>query len=484
MSQPNLNVFSCDAGTFSIEDAISGQTPLAMYDALKQAAYLPELRANRADGMASIIMPYAEKSPEALFSQMQAAWGADNRMAKSREVYWLEYDSYDTLSFVVNKSAAAVPAAGNPVTVNINALSKSQTGGYVKPLANYYAWVKENNRQSVIITVVNGSSTVTLQPINGEVLNLTQYDQYTIVIDPLHKYTLDDSNPIPKEGAVLNPPVMYKSYIQRWEKGISIKQDEITNYIYDRDFKVIKGLNTKGEAVEYFYLPFANGTLEANFLDSKSLNTLFGVRDKTNQKGFEGIVPTAEQYGMFNAGYDIFTNVSLKAILFSMIKTLRKINGCSEYMLAHDFNFGMDWTENIGELIKASGQSLRYELFGPGGTGVRDFTYYQFKNFIAFGYSFVPYQLDVFDHRRYAAILEYFALEMPMAKFKDQYGNTVPFVTYVSLEGAEPARIDNIWYDDARKRGLRTYDVYGETTYGMECHRPTAMGILKRTSTN
>jgi hypothetical protein len=61
MSQPNLNVFSCEAGTFSITDAIAGQTPLVMYDSLKQAALLPEIRAN-ADGMASIIMPYAEKN--------------------------------------------------------------------------------------------------------------------------------------------------------------------------------------------------------------------------------------------------------------------------------------------------------------------------------------------------------------------------------------------------------------------------------------
>lgn len=483
MSQANLNVFSCDAGTFAIADAIEGQTPLVMYDALKQAALLPSLRSN-ANGMASIIMPYAEKSPEALFSQMQAAYGSDSRTTKANQFYWLEYDAYDTLSFVVDKSVAAVPSAGAPVTVSFNSLSKSQNGGYIKPTGGYYAWIKELNRQSVIITVVNGSSTITLQPINGEVLNLTQYSRYTLIVDPLRKYTTSDSNPITKEGMVLNPPTMYKSYVQRWEKGYSIKQDEITNYIYDRDFKVIKGLNTRGEAVEYFYLPAVNGTLEANFTDSKSLNTLFGVRDNGNSKGFDGIIPTAEKYGMFNSGYDIYTNVSLKGILFGMIKTLRRINGCSDYMLTHDFNFGMDWTENIGELIKAANQSYRYELFGTGGTGVRDFSYYDFQNFTAFGYKFTPYQLDVFDHRRYANILEYFALMMPLTKFKTNDGQTVPFITYVALEGAEPAKMNNIWMDDARKRGQRTYDVYGETTWGFECHRPTALGILKRTSTN
>lgn len=483
MSQPNLNVFSCEAGTFEISEAIKGQTPLVMYDALKQAALLPELRAN-AGGMASVIMPYAEKTPEALFSQMQAAFGADKRTAKSRETYWLEYDSYDTLSFVVDKSQSSVPAAGAPVTVNINSLSKSQNGNYVKPGEGYYAYVKENNRQLVIIDTVNGSASVRLQPVNGEVLNLTQYNRYTIIIDPLRRFAPETDSQIQKDGMVLNPPTMYKTYIQGWEKGIPIHNSEITNYIYDRDFKVMKGLNTKGQVVEYFYLPAVNGQLEAFFVDNKILNTLFGKRDKTNQSGFDGIVPTAEAYGMFNTGYDIFTNVSLKAILFTMIKTLRRINGCNEYMLAHDFNFGMDWTDNIGELIKAAQQSVKYALFGEGGTGVRDFTYYEFKNFMAFGYSFVPYQIDSFDHRRYANILEYFALMMPLTKFKDNVGNTVPFVTYLSLMGAEPAKEDNVWVDDSRLRGYRTLDIYGQTTWGYECHRPTALGIMKRTSTN
>lgn len=481
MAQPNLNVFQCDAGTFSISDAIAGQTPLVMYDALKQAALLPAIRAN-SDGMASIIMPYAEKTPEALFSQMQAAWGADNRVAKAREFYWLEYDAYDTLSFVVDKSTDAVPAGGSTVTVNINALSKSQNGSYVKPLANYYAWVKENNRQRVIISTVTGTTSVTLTPINGEVLNLTQYSRYTIIIDPLRHYTLGDTNDITTEGMVLNPPVMYKSYIQTYEKAFALNQDEINNYVYDREFKVIKGLDTQGNSVEYFYIPTLQSTLEAYLSDNKNLNTLFNQRDLVNGKDFDGLVPTAEKYGMFNTGYDIFTNVSLKAILFNMIKTLRRINGCNDYMLSHDFSFGMDWTENIGELIKAANQSYRYELFGTGGTGVRDFSYYEFKNFEAFGYKFTPYMLDVFDHRRYANILEYFAIMMPLTKFRDQYGNTVPYVTYVNIEGAEPGKVNNIWIDDARKRLGRNLRVATQTVWGYECHRPTAMGIMRRNS--
>lgn len=478
----NNNVFSCDAGNFSIDQAIAGQTPLVMYDSLKQAALLPAIRQLKSGSGAQVIMPYDERSPEALFSQMMAAFGSENRTVTANQFYWLEYDSYDTLTFVVDQSTTGAPGA--TVTATIDPLSSSQVGNYTKPIAGYYAYIKENNRQKVLITAVNKTTNVvSFQPINGQSINFSNYSRYTIIIDPLRHYTMLDPNNIQTEGLVLNPPTMYKAYAQKFEKGFFVNQDEIDNYVYDRDFKVIKGLNTRHEAVDYFYIPALNGQCEAFIKDNMNLNTLFGQRDYTNGKGMDGIVPTATTYGMFNAGYDIFSSVSLKQILFGMIKTLRRVNGCNEYMLVHDFGFWMDWSESIGQMIAASGQNYVYELFGPGGTGARDFTYYNFKSFEAFGYKFTPYQIDILDHRRYGNILEYFALMMPLAKFKDQQGNTIPFLTYCYLEGAEPAKVDNIWQFDFRKQGGRTLNVYVSTTWGMEIHRPTALGLLTKQST-
>jgi hypothetical protein len=480
----NLNVFSCDAGTFSIDQAIQGQTPLVMYDSLKQAAYLPAIRQVRSGGSAQVIMPYDVRTPEALWSQMQAAFGSENRTVPAREFYWLEYDSYDTLTFVVDKVAGVPGAGGAPVIATIDTLSRSTSGNYTKPISGYYGWIKENNRQKVFITSVNkAADTVVLTPINGEVLDLTKYGRYTVIIDPLRHYTLGDTNPIQPEGLVLNPPTMYKAFAQKFEKRLQVNQDEIDNYIYDRDFKVIKGLNTAGQVVDFFYIPALNGQLEALITDNKNLNTLFGQRDYTNQKGFDGLIPTAEKYGMFNAGYDIFTNVSLKQILFGMIKTLRRVEGCNSYTLHHDFNFWMDWSESIGELIKASKQSYKYSLFGEGGTGARDFSYFSFSKFDAFGYEFIPYMIDAFDNRRYGNILEFFAVLTPNAKFKDQMQNTVPFLTYCFVEGAEPAMMDNIFIYDFRKQFGRTLDIGCVTTWGMEIHAPTRLGILKKTST-
>lgn len=478
----NNNVFSCDAGSFSIDAAIAGQTPLVMYDALKQAALLPDIRTVRSGGDAQVIMPWDEKTPEALFSQMQACFGSEDRVVPSREMFWLEYDSYDTLSFVVGQAAPGAPGAN--VNVTIDPLSSSQNGNYTKPIAGFYAWIKELNRQQVIISAVNKTTNVvTLTPINGQSINLTGYGRYTIIIDPLRRYQIGTQTPIPTHGLVLNPPMMFRAYAQKYEEGFAVNQDEVDNYIYNRDFKVIKGLNTKGQAVEFFYIPALNGQAEAYITDNKNLNTLFGQRDYGNNINMDGIVPTAQNYGMFNAGYDIFTSVSLKQILFGMIKTLRRINGCNEYMLVHDFGFWMDWSESIGQMIQASGQNYVYQLFGPGGTGSRDFTYYDFKAFEAFGYKFTPYMLDIFDHRRYANILEYFAILMPMAKFKDQQGRTVPFLTYCHVKGAEPAKVDNIWIDDARKRGDRNLRLFLQTTWGLEIHAPTRIGLLTKQST-
>jgi hypothetical protein len=126
---PNLNVFSCDAGTFSITDAIAGQTPLVMYDSLKQAALLPAIRQVRSGGQAQVIMPYDEKTPEALFSQMQACFGSENRTVPAREFYWLEYDSYDTLTFVIDQVAGAVQAVTIPNQLQVITHGLKKTTG-------------------------------------------------------------------------------------------------------------------------------------------------------------------------------------------------------------------------------------------------------------------------------------------------------------------------------------------------------------------
>ena len=167
---PNNYILHNAAEGYTIDAAIKGQTSLVFYDSLRQAAMVPELRQNT-------IMPYKEKTPEALFSQWAAVLKQDTRTVKAREFWWTEYGAYGTNTFQVQQSGGGVP-----VTVSLDTWSMSKAGFYSKPLQNFYAYIKDLN-QKVKITAKNDAvnpNTVTLQPINNEVLNLTQFSNYTL----------------------------------------------------------------------------------------------------------------------------------------------------------------------------------------------------------------------------------------------------------------------------------------------------------------
>ena len=183
---------------------------------------------------------------------------------------------------------------------------------------------------------------------------------------------------------------------------------------------------------------------------------------------------------MFNRAYDPASGVSLKAHLMNMIKALRKVNGCTEYMLLHDFNYGIDWSDAIAQLVKDSGQALNYSLFGNGGEGARNFQYYQFKDFSAFNYKFRTYQIDLFDAQRYGHFLSNFAMLLPACKFKDTEGKTVPPVTYVNIGAAETAQQGRIWVDSTIERGCRTVNAFVKDSYGLEIHCASKMGVMRK----
>jgi len=474
MANNNYILHSAAEG-YTIEAAIKGQTSLVFYDSLRQAAMVPELRQKT-------IMPYKEQTPEALFSQWAAAMKQDSRTVKAREFWWTEYGAYGTNTFQVQQSGGGVPGPGVAVTVSLDTWSMSKAGFFSKPGVNFYAYIKGLN-QKVKITAKNENvdpNTVTLEPINNEVLDLTVNGNYTLVMDPLQHVPVGIETVMHSHGEVNAPPLLWQGYVQEFEDSISLHAHEIDNYIYDRDFKIAKGLDAKGEEVWMYYIPYLNRSLETRVTDSKTINAIWGLRDRKNQIGLDGMVPQAEKYGMFNAAYDVYTKTSFEAFLFNAMKILRKIQGCKDYMLMHDWNFWIDWSKSLADSIKAADQSYRYALFGDGGEGARMFDYYSFKNFEAFGYKFVPYMLDAFDHRRYGSYQENFALMLPMAEFTDIDGARVPIFTYTYLVGAEPARVDHMWIDDARERRERF--LYGnvQTSFGHEIHALTRLGTIKK----
>lgn len=481
---PNQNQFFSEAGSYGINDVIKGQSPFTLYDPLKQVAYQPELRKG-ANGKIAAVLPYQDAGIEGLFSQLQAHLGSDKKMVKARKFFWAEYDQFQTFSFAVKKSSDPIPAAGVGVTVDISRSSLTQNGSFAKPLAGFRALVKENNQQVVNITNVielpTGGFRVTLAPINNEVLNLTARGQYTIVMASLRNYDLVNTPAsIQTQGMVKNPPALYESYVQKYELGFSVDESEIDNYVYDKDWMIAKGLNASGQEDDFFYIPQVNRELETAIVQNRTWRTLFNQRDNLNDQDFDGVIPTMRKYGLFNYAYDSFLGGSLKSLLFSMIKSIRKVNGSNDYFLIHDFNFGIDWSEAMKELIRNSDQNYRYKLFGEGGEGMRDFEYFQFGNFRWSNFNFLTYQMDLFDSYRYGRVLEYFAMLMPAKAYTDTDGNRVPILNYVNIEGAEAARENYVWHYDERQRGGRVINFFAKDSFGIEIHKPTMLGMISR----
>jgi hypothetical protein len=477
----NNNQFFSEGATYSIPQAIKGQTPLAFYDPLKQVAYQPEVRRG-ADGKIAAVLPYWDSGLWGLFSQLQSVLGSDKKMVKARKYWWAEYDQFQTYAFAIGKASGAVPGAGFPVTVNVSRASLSQNGVFAKPLAGYRCMIKEINRQVVdIINVVEnsiGNYAITFQPINNQVLDLTGRSQYTVVLAGMRNYVLSNDNPIQTQGMVKNPPALYQSFVQKYEDGFAVDESEIDNYVYDKDFFIAKGLNSRGESVDYFYIPQLNIEAEDMIIENRNWRTLFNRRDNLNDMDFDGVVPTIENYGMFNYAYDIFLSGSFKSLLFSMIKSLRKINGSNEYLLVHDFNFGLDWSEAIAAIVRNYDQNYRFKLFGEGGVGEQNFEYFKFNDFKWSNYYFRCYQMDVFDSYRYGRALDYFAMLLPAKAYTDTDGNRVPIMNYVNIEGAEQAKDQMVWIDDARQRGERNLRVFFKDSFGIEIHKPTQLGMI------
>ncbi len=169
--------FFGEGGTMMIDGKIEGQSATALYDALRQAAYKPDLRMGR-DGMASITMPYADLGFEGFFSQLQMmVTGSASRQVAASEFFWAEYTSLESLAFALSGDDAA---AATTKTRPLSRFAQTKNGLFAKPLAGYQAIIKGLGGpagQLVNITAVTqvaaGNWTVTIAGINGQTINLS-----------------------------------------------------------------------------------------------------------------------------------------------------------------------------------------------------------------------------------------------------------------------------------------------------------------------
>lgn len=468
--------FTTDAGTFSIDDVMQGQSELVWYDPLKQIALNPTLRKTS-------ILTYKDMDVEGIFAEVQQLLNPGQYMVKTNPHYWTEYSEPTRLITSLQKANAA-GAAGAEVTVNLDKSSYSKNGVFSIPKKGYRGYIKELNQVVNITSItktVNNAHTIGLTPINNAVLDLTGLATYTLVSDTIRMYKKGDRNCITGSGIVKNPPILRKGWIQKFEDMIPIGEDELDGYAYGKEFLLFKGIDpVTGQGIDMWSIVPITKELLVRLKDNKIINMMWGQRDDVTQTGFNGICPTVQTEGMFNRFYDPSDGTSLKAMLWNMVKSLRKIYGCTDYLLLHDAEFGMDWSTAIANLIRDTEIGKNYQLFGLGGTGDRDISWYDFKSFSAYEFTFTPKKVGVLDTPRYGAYKESYAIMSPACRWKDTNGDDVAPVNVTNIHGAESAQQDKIFTDDTRVRGCRDLNAFVKTSWGMEVYGATKWGIVQK----
>lgn len=470
--------FKTALGEFGVDEVMNGQSQLTYYDPLSQVLLEKDLRMDT-------ILQYNQTGLEGLLSQLQGLLGADNRKVKSNPFYWTEFNEATNITTTILKSGSSVGAGGAPVSgLAIDSTSMSRNGKFSVPRSGFRAMIKELKMQNVTITSVTkspiGGHTLQLTPINNEVLDLTQLDYYTLIVDTLRIYKKGDSNPMVGGSFVTDPPTLHKGWVQKFEKAYTIHEDEFDGYAYGTNFRLYKAYMQDGTKVDNWGLPELQKKILDDWMDNRNLNTMFMQRDDVAGEGFDGFIPTADKLGAFSRYYDPASGWSLKSMIFNWIRQLRLRNGPTQYMIAHDFSFGLDWSDAIGELVSKAKADTVYKLFGDGGSGKRDFEWYEFGDFSAHNYQFRTYNVDAFDTPRYANPLTDFAFLIPSAKYMDTAGKVVPPATYVNIGAAEDAKQKKIWSFNFTEQGGRYLQVMCKDAWGLEIHCAKQLGSLRK----
>ncbi len=464
---------------YTIDQCLAGDRYKAMYDPLRAMTMRPDLRKGT-------INTFSSSSIEGLFSQIQYITGNEKRRVKTREYYTMESTNEGGMTVVVLKQPS-VPAAGANVTVTVDSQSHSATGTMSLPSAGYDVYLNgtptKKFRIASVSKSVNGAHTLTLTPLNGEVADFSLKDRYTLTVSRMKTKVAGDTACFTGNNFVPSPPTLRKHYVQKYVQTYCLQEDELDNYVYTQLADEVDFMDGYGNKWTEWCEPRYVQMLMQDVKTNRIMETLFGIRDNINEIGFDGLIPTAEKNSFLNQVYDPAQGASFYQIFMNMVRRIRSIRGCNEYLLAHDFKFGLDWNQGIGELVKAFTGTNTYSLLGNGGSGARDIEMPTFDNFkINNTFTFRRYQIDMLDDPKFGGNLkENFALMMPMCKFKDTNGKDVPIVTYTSIEGCEVGPDMQIFTVDKRKTmNCPQIDFVAKDLFGLEIHGANQLAVMQR----
>ncbi len=386
------------------------------------------------------------------------------------------------------KKANASGTAGNPITIEIIS-PYNASGRYTVPVKGHQATTSIKGKQTTVYitnvnTTANGAFIATMQPINGETLDLTG-GEYNWQYNTRIQYDKSCTSSIQTEGFVTTAPMVIEGHLQQYELGKHICDTEITNYGTEFIPKQAEYFDElTNQMVRTWCLKDAKmQQIKNEMLWGDLSDMLFGERDNVSKKGFDGWFATARKRGKMNL--TINANNPTKVIdTLKYIAKVYKNEGITDVVMWEDQEMAM----NVNAALAGLPGYNNFNLPIWSGSAQGNINWYDFKgitNFMGMGVNFQFKSIEGWEQLNMTDLYQNFMLPMPMISFSNSNGDRVPSVELVKLDYCDgfttlPTNSPDasIWYDDTRVRGERMVNVYAKNSLGVEFHDAPFMGVI------
>lgn len=415
--------------------------------------------------------------------------GSGVRYVKTKEFLSQEISSNKNPYRFTTAPASAAGAPGAAVTVTITS-PYSNGGTWAVPVAKHSAVTSVRGRQTTVyITAVTtsggaGQYTVTLQPINGEVLDLTG-GSYTWQYNPRIQYTESCTSTIQTEAMLFDAPMVIRGNLQKYENGKHLCEDDLDNYAYDfiPEQSQIFDPMTKQMVNAWCMKPYVMEQIRNEMLFGDFQDMLFAERDNVTNRSFDGLFATTLKRGKFNMPINTKSKDSTLASLKKIAK-IYKNEGIKDIVLWCDQEMYINLNYVFAQIPGDNNFNLPIWR-GSAGDMIDWYNFKGISNFLGIGVNFHVKVLDGWEQLNMTDVYYNFAIMMPITSYRDSMGNRVPPMEIVKLEKcdgfqmpAENSAGASIWYDDARIRGERKVKIYAKNSFGVEFHGAQYLGIL------
>lgn len=418
--------------------------------------------------------------------------GSTYRKSRTRKFLSQEVGTVrNTHQFRTTAYAGTTVTTSTPVNFTV-ASPYGPNGTYTIPVLNHIVVTRILGRQvtGIItnVTATAGAYVIQVTPINGGVIGVANGQILNWMYNPRVSYTKSCTSQIQTEIFQETAPNIIRGNIQKYEIGTLICKDELDSYRYETAPKTAQLFNQMtGKFVDTFcLLPAKMKQLQDIMLYADVFDLLFSEYDGLNDKGFDGLFPTALKRGMFNMPINCTDVASFLATCEVIMLTLKN-EGIMKAVIWCD----QEMMINVNKMLSLVPSASTFGLPIFTGSNQEPIQWYNFRGIRDFlGIRGLDIQFEVIEGWEIAGLNSVyfnFGLVMPVTTFQDSMGQAVPPVEIVKLDkctglniGALNNSMDNsLWYDTTQlENGKRQLNIFTEGTFGVQIYGAKFMGIL------